>query len=74
MELRWQIALFLMTVAVFSAPLSLCQSVLWYAAGRSALYAVYLIMSYQCSLNGRGHRLVTAAFAERPQASSAENR
>jgi O-antigen/teichoic acid export membrane protein len=73
-ELRWQIALFLMTVAVFSAPLSLCKSVLWYAIGRSALYVVYLIMSYQCSLNGNGHRIVPAAFAERPQASPADNR
>jgi O-antigen/teichoic acid export membrane protein len=74
MELRWQIALFLMTVAVFSAPLSLCKSVLWYAIGRSALYVVYLIMSYQCSLNGSGHRIVPAAFAERSQASPADNR
>jgi len=74
MELGWQIALFLMTVGVFSAPLSLCQSVLWYAVGRSALYVVYLVMSWQCSLNGSGQRLVPAAFAERPQASSAENR
>lgn len=74
MELRWQVALFLMTLAVFSAPLPLCRSVLWYAAGRSALYAVYLVMSYQCSLNGSGRRLVPAAFPERPQASSAKNR
>jgi O-antigen/teichoic acid export membrane protein len=74
MELRWQIALLLMTVAVFSAPLSLCMSVLWYAVGRSALYVVYLIMSYRCSLNGSGHRIVPAAFAERPQASPAETR
>ncbi len=74
MELRWQIALFLMTVAVFSAPLSLCQSVLWYAVGRSALYVVYLVMSWQCSLNGSSHGIVPAAFTERPQASSAENR
>jgi O-antigen/teichoic acid export membrane protein len=57
MELRWQIALFLMTVAVFSAPLSLCQSVLWYAIGRSLLYLVYLAMSYHCSLNGSNLRL-----------------
>jgi len=73
-ELRWQIALFLMTVAVFSAPLSLCQSVLWYAVGRSALYVVYLLMSWQCSLNGSGQRLLPAAFAERSRAGSAENR
>jgi O-antigen/teichoic acid export membrane protein len=74
MELRWQLALFLMTVAVFSAPLSLCQSVLWYSVGRSALYLVYLRMSWHCSLNGSRHRPVPAAFPERTQASSAENR
>ena len=74
MELRWQIALFLMTLAVFSAPLPMCKSVLWYAVGRSVLYLVYLIMSYQCSLNGNGHRIVPAAFAERPQARPAKHR
>ena len=52
-ELLWQVALFLMTVTVFIAPVSLRGSVLGYAVGRSLLYLVYLSMSYQCSLNGR---------------------
>jgi O-antigen/teichoic acid export membrane protein len=55
-ELIWQVALFLMTLAVFMAPASLDQSVLWYTIGYSLLYLVYLRMSYQCSLN----RLATA--------------
>ncbi|MET0857466.1 MAG: oligosaccharide flippase family protein [Telluria sp.] len=50
-ELVWQVALFLMTVAVFTAPVSLHDSVLAYAIGYSLLYLVYLYMSYQCSQN-----------------------
>ncbi|NHZ79733.1 oligosaccharide flippase family protein [Massilia sp. CCM 8695] len=50
-DLVWQVALFAMTVSVFAAPGTLRQSVLWYAAGYSALYLVYLHMSYQCSQN-----------------------
>ncbi|MET0857498.1 MAG: lipopolysaccharide biosynthesis protein [Telluria sp.] len=50
-ELVWQVALFLMTIAVFMAPVSLHESVLWYAIGYSMLYLVYLYMSYQCSQN-----------------------
>lgn len=45
-ELRWQVALFLITVAVFAAPLSLRASILAYALGRSTLYVIYLGMSY----------------------------
>ena len=52
-ELLWQVALFTMTVTVFLAPMTLRESVLGYAVGRSMLYLVYLSMSYQCSLNGR---------------------
>lgn len=52
-ELLWQIALFLMTIAVFTVPLSLHQSLLAYAAGRSVLYVVYLFMSYRYSQHGR---------------------
>ena len=48
-DLLWQIALFLMTVSVYCAPGTLHQSVAWYAAGYSALYIVYLYMSWQCS-------------------------
>jgi O-antigen/teichoic acid export membrane protein len=51
MELGWQVALFVMTVAVFSAPLPLRQSVLGYAIGRSLLYLVYLLMSWRCARN-----------------------
>jgi Ca2+/Na+ antiporter len=50
-ELAWQVALFLMTITVFMAPVSLHQSVLGYAIGYSLLYLVYLYMSYQCSQN-----------------------
>jgi O-antigen/teichoic acid export membrane protein len=50
-ELVWQVALFLMTITVFTAPFSLHQSVLGYAIGYSLLYLVYLYMSYQCSQN-----------------------
>jgi O-antigen/teichoic acid export membrane protein len=51
MELGWQVALFVMTVTVFSAPLPLRQSVLGYAIGRSLLYLVYLLMSWHCARN-----------------------
>jgi O-antigen/teichoic acid export membrane protein len=50
-ELVWQVALFLMTICVFMAPVSLHESVLWYAIGYSLLYFVYLHMSYQCAQN-----------------------
>lgn len=46
-ELLWQLALFALTLVVFSVPLTLHQNVLAYAAGRSALYIVYLCMSYR---------------------------
>jgi O-antigen/teichoic acid export membrane protein len=49
MELRWQVALFAMTLTVFLAPLSLHESLLFYAIGRSALYVLYLCMSYWCA-------------------------
>jgi O-antigen/teichoic acid export membrane protein len=52
-ELLWQVALFLMTIAVFAAPGTLYESVLGYAIGRSALYIVYLYMSHQCSQTRR---------------------
>lgn len=50
-ELVWQVALFLMTITVFMAPVSLEQSVLGYAIGYSLLYLVYLHMSYKCAQN-----------------------
>ena len=50
-ELAWQIALFAMTSGVFLAPGNLHQSVLRYAIGYSALYLIYLHMSYQCAQN-----------------------
>jgi O-antigen/teichoic acid export membrane protein len=52
MELGWQVALFVMTIAIFSAPLSLRLSVAGYAIGRSLLYVVYLAMSWHCARNG----------------------
>jgi O-antigen/teichoic acid export membrane protein len=56
MELGWQVALFAMTIAVFSAPLPLRHSVAGYAVGRSLLYVVYLAMSYHCARNGGKQR------------------
>lgn len=50
-ELVWQIALFLMTITAFMAPVSLQHNVLLYSIGYSLLYLLYLYMSYQCSQN-----------------------
>jgi O-antigen/teichoic acid export membrane protein len=50
-ELVWQIALFIMTVGVFAAPLTLKQNVLAYTIGYSLLYLLYLRMSYRYSVN-----------------------
>lgn len=49
MDLLWQVALFLMTASVFTAAPTLGQSLVWYAAGYSLLYLVYLCMSWHCS-------------------------
>ena len=49
LDLKWQVALFVMTVGVFSAPGTLHQNVQWYAIGYSLLYLVYLYLSWQCS-------------------------
>jgi O-antigen/teichoic acid export membrane protein len=49
LDLKWQVALFVMTVSVFSAPGTLHQNVQWYAIGYSLLYVVYLYLSWQCS-------------------------
>lgn len=51
MELLWQVALFLATLAVFVAPLSLHGSLFAYALARSLLYLVYLYMSHLCARN-----------------------
>jgi O-antigen/teichoic acid export membrane protein len=50
-ELVWQVALFIMTVTAFAAPLTLKQSVLAYTVGYSLLYLLYLQMSYRYALN-----------------------
>jgi len=55
-DLIWQIVLFCMTLCAFGFPDTLHQSVLCYTIGYSALYLVYLHMSYQISQN----RLATA--------------
>ncbi|NNG21539.1 lipopolysaccharide biosynthesis protein [Telluria aromaticivorans] len=52
-ELVWQVVLFVMTLGVFLAPLSLHDSLYAYTIGRSLLYLVYLFMSHQCSLPRR---------------------
>lgn len=51
MELFWQMALFVVTVAVFVTPLTLHQSLFAYVLGRSVLYVVYLYMSNMCARN-----------------------
>lgn len=71
MELCWQVVLFLMTVAVFSAPCSLRQSLMAYAAGRSGLYLVYLYMSYGCARNAGSRRMAYARGPDRLRAGSA---
>jgi O-antigen/teichoic acid export membrane protein len=48
-DLVWQVALFVMTVSVFLSPGSLHENVLWYSAGYSLLYLVYLHLSWHCS-------------------------
>jgi O-antigen/teichoic acid export membrane protein len=50
-DLVWQVALFVMTVSVFVAPGTLHENVLWYTIGYSALYLVYLHLSWQISQN-----------------------
>ena len=52
MELFWQVALFLATLTVFVAPLSLHGALFAYAVARSLLYLVYLYMSHLCARNG----------------------
>ena len=50
-ELVWQIALFITTISIFVAPLPLKQVLLHYTVCYSALYIVYLYLSYQFSKN-----------------------
>lgn len=53
-ELVWQIALFITTITIFIAPIPLKQVLLHYTLAYSALYLVYLYLSYQFSKNGSG--------------------
>lgn len=55
-ELIWQVALLIMTITVFSAPLTLKESLWSYTIGYSSLYIIYLLLSYRFSQN----RLSTA--------------
>jgi O-antigen/teichoic acid export membrane protein len=50
-DLVWQVALFVMTLAAYCSPGTLHQNVLWYTVGYSVLYLVYLHLSWQCSQN-----------------------
>jgi len=50
-ELLWQVALFVVTVTAFAAPLSLAHNVLAYSVGYSLLYLVYLQLSYRYACN-----------------------
>lgn len=55
-NLIWQVVLFMMTITVFSAPLTLKESLWSYTIGYSSLYIIYLTLSYLLSKN----RLATA--------------
>lgn len=50
-ELIWQVALFITTITIFIAPLPLKQILLHYTLAYSALYLIYLYLSYQYSKN-----------------------
>ncbi|WP_229412941.1 lipopolysaccharide biosynthesis protein [Massilia sp. WG5] len=50
-ELMWQVALFITTISVFLAPLSLKQVLVNYTLAYSILYLVYLYLSYRFSKN-----------------------
>lgn len=50
-NLIWQFTLLMMTIAVFSAPLTLKESLWGYTIGYSFLYIIYLFLSYRFSLN-----------------------
>jgi O-antigen/teichoic acid export membrane protein len=55
MELFWQVAQFLMTIAVFSSPLPLRESIVAYAIGGCILCMVHLYLSWRCA-QGRPRR------------------
>lgn len=50
-ELMWQVALFITTITVFVAPLSLREVLLNYTISYSVLYVIYLLLSYKFSKN-----------------------
>lgn len=50
-ELVWQVALFVTTIAVFLAPFSLVQTLWNYTISYSLLYVIYLFLSYKFSVN-----------------------
>ncbi len=50
-ELMWQVALFITTIAVFLAPVTLEQMLWNYTMAYSALYVVYLVLAYKFARN-----------------------
>jgi O-antigen/teichoic acid export membrane protein len=50
-ELLWQVALFITTISVFLAPISLKQVLFNYTVAYSVLYIIYLLLSYRFSKN-----------------------
>ena len=50
-ELKWQVALFVTTILVFMAPVSLKQMLWNYTIAYSSLYLVYLALAYKFSRN-----------------------
>lgn len=52
-DLVWQSGLLAMTLTAMMLPTGASSALQWYSAGYSALYAVYLVMSYRFSLGVR---------------------
>jgi O-antigen/teichoic acid export membrane protein len=50
-ELMWQVALFITTITIFLSPFSLREVLLNYTIAYSALYVIYLLMSYRFAKN-----------------------
>jgi O-antigen/teichoic acid export membrane protein len=52
-DLAWQVGLLAVIVSALMVPPDLRETLLWYGYGYSAMYFVYLFLSYRCS-KGRG--------------------
>lgn len=52
-DLFWQFGLLAMTIASLSLPNTHAGALQWYSTGYSAMYAIYLVLSYRFSLGSR---------------------